>query len=62
MDKITVIILVKNEEEKIERCLEAVFGQTIQPYEVIVVDGLSTESTFEDTHTKHGSNDNLDLI
>ena len=62
MDKITVIIPVKNEEDKIEQCLEAVFGQTIQPFEVIVIDGHSTESIFEDTHTKHGSNDKLDLI
>jgi glycosyltransferase involved in cell wall biosynthesis len=44
MDKITVIIPVKNEEEKIERCLKAVFGQTVQPFEVIVIDGHSTEN------------------
>ena len=43
MDRISVIIPVKNEAEKIERCLEAVFEQTVQPYEVIVVDGHSTD-------------------
>ena len=47
MDKISVIIPVKNEEEKIERCLKAVFGQTVQPFEVIVVDGYSTDKTVE---------------
>jgi len=41
--KISVIIPVKNESEKIERCLEAVFNQAIKPFEVIVVDGHSTE-------------------
>ena len=46
-DKISVIIPVKNEEEKIERCLEAVFNQTLKPYEVIVVDGHSTDKTVE---------------
>lgn len=43
--KISVIIPVKNEGNKIEQCLEAVFSQTIQPYEVIIVDGHSTDET-----------------
>ena len=45
MDKISVIIPVRNEADKIERCLEAVFNQTIKPHEVIVVDGHSTDKT-----------------
>lgn len=45
MTKISVIIPVKNEAEKIERCLDAVFNQTIQTFEVIVVDGHSTDRT-----------------
>ncbi|GEM_PF-4510768 len=40
--KISVIIPVRNEAEKIEQCLKAVFNQTLKPYVVIVVDGLST--------------------
>ena len=67
MDKISVIIPVKDEEKKIERCLEAVFGQTIKPFEVIVVDGHSTDKTvrkarkfsvnilYEDYHTRAGA-------
>ena len=47
MDKISVIIPVKNESEKIERCLEAVFSQSYKPHEVIVVDGHSTDKTVE---------------
>jgi len=47
MDKISVVIPTKNEEEKIKRCLEAVFNQTVQPFEVIVVDGRSTDQTVE---------------
>jgi len=47
--KISVIIPVKNEADKIERCLEAVFNQTIKPFEVIVVDGHSTDKTVENT-------------
>ena len=43
MTKIVVIIPVKHEEAKIERCLEVVFNQTVKPFEVIVVDGYSTE-------------------
>jgi len=47
MDTISVIIPVKNEKEKIGRCLEAVFNQTRKPFEVIVVDGHSTDKTVE---------------
>ena len=67
MDKISVIIPVRNEEEKIRRCLQAVFNQTLKPFEVIVVDGHSTDKTvenarkfpvkvfYEDYHTRAGA-------
>jgi len=42
---ISVIIPVKNEEKKIVNCLNAIFLQTLQPFEVIVVDGNSTDNT-----------------
>lgn len=45
--KISVIIPVKNEGENIENCLEAIFKQTIEPFEVIVVNGNSTDNTVE---------------
>ena len=35
----------KNDEEKIGKCLEAIFNQTIKPHEVIVVDGYSKDNT-----------------
>jgi glycosyltransferase involved in cell wall biosynthesis len=48
MSELSVIIPVKkNEAEKIEQCLEAVFSQSYKPYEVIVVDGHSTDKTVE---------------
>ena len=65
--KISVIIPVKNEADKIERCLEAVFNQSLKPHEVIVVDGHSTDKTvenarkfqvkvlYEDYHTRSGA-------
>lgn len=43
--KISVVIPVRNEGKKIEKCLEAVFSQNIRPYEVIIVDGASTDDT-----------------
>ncbi len=43
--KISVVIPVRNEAEKIEQCLKAVFSQTYKLYEVIVVDGYSTDET-----------------
>jgi glycosyltransferase involved in cell wall biosynthesis len=38
---------VRNEADKIERCLAAVFSQSLKPDEVIVVDGRSTDDTAE---------------
>ena len=43
--KISVVIPVLNDEKKIEKCLEAVFNQTIYPIEVVVVDGHSSDRT-----------------
>ena len=37
---ISVVIPVKKEEAKIMQCLEAVFSQSLKPYEVLVVDGI----------------------
>jgi len=45
--KISVVIPVRNEAEKIEQCLKAVFAQSLKPREVIVVDGRSTDETVE---------------
>lgn len=65
--KISVIIPVQNEADKIEKCLEAVFSQSLKPHEVIVVDGHSTDGTvenarkfpvrivYEDYHTRGGA-------
>jgi len=36
--KITVVIVTRNRSNSLKRCLEALVGQTIQPYEIIVVD------------------------
>ncbi|MCW3130968.1 MAG: glycosyltransferase family 2 protein [Methanophagales archaeon] len=46
-ENISVIIPVRNEENMIEQCLEAVFNQTIKPFEVIVVDGHSADNTMK---------------
>jgi len=45
--KVSVVVPVRNGVPKIARCLQALFEQTLQPYEVIVVDGHSTDSTVE---------------
>jgi len=45
--EISVIIPVRNEANRIGRCLEAVFSQSLTPREVIVVDGRSTDKTVE---------------
>lgn len=43
--KISVVVPVRNGAPKIERCLQAIRDQTLQPCEIIVVDGHSTDAT-----------------
>lgn len=45
--RVSVVVPVRNGAPQIARCLEGIFNQTLQPYEVIVVDGHSTDSTVE---------------
>lgn len=43
--RVSVVIPVYNEAERLSACLEAIAGQTVTPYEVIVVDNNSTDAT-----------------
>ena len=53
MDKhrVSVVIPVRNEANKIGQCLGAVFSQSLEPCEVIVVDGHSSDKTVENAGT-----------
>lgn len=65
--KISIILPIRNEENKISQCLDAIYSQTVLPYEVIVVDGHSTDNTekiakkypirffYEDYRTRSGA-------
>ena len=43
--KVSVIIPVYNEEDRIHDCLYAVTHQTVKPYEILVIDNNSTDQT-----------------
>jgi glycosyltransferase involved in cell wall biosynthesis len=45
--RISVIVSARNEADKIEQCLEAIFAQSLKPYEVILVDGNSQDGTVD---------------
>jgi glycosyltransferase involved in cell wall biosynthesis len=45
MPKISVVIPAINEEKRIEKTLKGVMAQTFRDFEIIVVDGKSTDST-----------------
>jgi glycosyltransferase involved in cell wall biosynthesis len=45
--RVSVIIPTRNEEQVIHECLSSVFGQSLTPYEVIVIDGRSTDDTLK---------------
>ena len=65
--RISVIIPVRNEADKLEQCLTAVLAQSLKAHEVIVVDGHSIDGTverakrfpvkilYEDYHTRAGA-------
>ena len=45
--KISVVIVIKNESRYIKNCLEALFDQSYQDFEIIVIDNGSTDGTEE---------------
>lgn len=45
--KVSVIVSVKNAEEKIERCLESVRGQSYDDIEILIVDAGSSDASME---------------
>jgi len=45
--RVSVILTMKDEEKYISRCLESLLDQTLQDYEVIVVDDYSTDSSLK---------------
>lgn len=45
--RVSVIIAAYNEENHIEHCLETLVSQSLRPYEIIVVDDGSVDSTWE---------------
>jgi glycosyltransferase involved in cell wall biosynthesis len=46
--KVSVIIPTRNEEQVIHECLSSVFGQSLKPYQVIIVDGHSVDNTLKE--------------
>ncbi len=50
-EKISIIIRTFNEEDWIRHCLEAVFSQNCNEFEVIIVDNNSTDNTLEISKT-----------
>jgi len=48
---VSVIIPTKNAEDRIGMCLESICNQSHKPFEVIVVDGHSTDRTLEQLQT-----------
>ncbi|HET7319982.1 MAG TPA: glycosyltransferase family 2 protein [Candidatus Saccharimonadales bacterium] len=43
--RVSIVIPVYNEEERLGACLHAIAAQTVEPFEVIVVDNNSTDNT-----------------
>ena len=42
---ISVIIICRNSLKTLKSCLQSVFEQTLKPYEIIIIDGNSTDGT-----------------
>lgn len=45
--RISVVVPLWNEEAYIVRCLEALLAQTVPPFEILLVDNMSTDRTVE---------------
>jgi len=44
---ISVVVAVRNEMQYIRECMESLFSQDYEDYEIIVVDGMSDDGTYE---------------
>jgi len=44
---ISVVVAVRDEQQYIQKCIESLLNQQYEEYEVIVVDGLSQDGTYE---------------
>ena len=47
MKKVSVVIIARNEEENIGRCIKSVLKQNYKDLEIIVVNDVSTDKTAE---------------
>jgi glycosyltransferase involved in cell wall biosynthesis len=60
--RISIIVCAKNEESYIENCIKSILSQSIQDFELIIVDDLSTDKTsalidgFKDPRILHVKN------
>ena len=45
--KLSVIILAHNNEDSIKKCLDSIVSNTILPYEIIIVDNLSSDGSLD---------------
>jgi chlorobactene glucosyltransferase len=60
--KISVLIPARNEENNIRQCLTSLLRQTYTNYEIIVLDDLSTDSTYEIVAGMAAEHSNLSII
>ncbi len=59
---ISVVLVCKNEENTIEKCLNSLINQSRMPDEILVVDGMSTDETQNIVRTFIKTHSNIKLI
>jgi len=61
MEPIDVVILTKNSEQKLEKCLESIY-RNVPVRKLIVVDGYSTDKTLDILHVFNKKHKNIKII
>ena len=61
MDQVDVVLLTKNSEHVLSRCLASVY-ENVPVKNLIVVDGYSTDRTLEILHVFNEAHENIILI
>ena len=59
---VSVIVTLYNAHRHIKKCVDSILAQTLRSFEIVLIDGASTDGGFELCRELYGDNDKIKLI